>query len=190
MLGFFYIKYPYFLPCFEVGSSPGGYSTSARFGLVLYRYFLFPWHVLFLNVYMDALILPRYSAGFTTNSRAARGWVLWMCVRASNGCLLASVLRFVGIFWKIVVGSYLVGGVEVMLRNDFSEEMQVLLLLYPRASERKAGFPHGLLREEFSWAAHPNPPQSHVKGSGWLGGISLLVPVLARERWPNWEGLW
>lgn len=84
------------------------------------------------------------------------------------GCVsvLASVLRFVGIFWKIVVGSYLVGGVEVMLRNDFSEEMQVLLLLYPRASERKAGFPHGLLREEFSWAAHPNPPQSHVKGSG------------------------
>lgn len=54
-----------------------------------------------------------------------------MCVRASNGCLLASVLRFVGIFWKVVVGSYLIGGLEVMLRNDFSEEMQVLLLLYP-----------------------------------------------------------
>lgn len=36
MLGFSYIKYTYLLPCFELGSSPAGYSTSAVFGLGFY----------------------------------------------------------------------------------------------------------------------------------------------------------
>lgn len=71
MLGFFYIKYTYFLPCFEPGSSPAECSTSVISGLVLHYCFLFPWHILFVNVFVDALILPRYSAEITSLSQAA-----------------------------------------------------------------------------------------------------------------------
>lgn len=54
MLGFFSIKYTYFLLCLELGSSPAGYST-ARSGIVSHYCFLFPWHNSFGNVFMDAL---------------------------------------------------------------------------------------------------------------------------------------
>lgn len=97
MRGFFYIKYTYFLPCSELGSSPAGYSTSAVSGLVLYDCFLFPWHILFDRVFTDAFILRRYSAALSSSSGAARA----ECCRCTS-VLAAAYLGHSDLGWLFV----------------------------------------------------------------------------------------